>query len=68
MLDFEGLTTKRRIAQERGKCDTGRRKGALVMQTKEKPRIALLAAPETTPSVVFGLYDVLSAAGPSTTT
>jgi transcriptional regulator GlxA family with amidase domain len=33
------------------------------MQTKEKPRIALLAAPETTPSVVFGLYDVLSATG-----
>jgi len=28
-----------------------------------KPRIALLAAPETTPSVLFGLYDVLISVG-----
>jgi hypothetical protein len=36
---------------------------ALAMATKRKPRIALLAAPETTPSVLFGLYDVLTAVG-----
>jgi transcriptional regulator GlxA family with amidase domain len=28
-----------------------------------KPKIALLAAPETTPSVLFGLYDVLASVG-----
>jgi len=28
-----------------------------------KPRIALLATPETTPSVLFGLYDVLATVG-----
>jgi transcriptional regulator GlxA family with amidase domain len=33
------------------------------MTTTAKPRIALLAAPETTPSVLFGLYDVLISVG-----
>jgi len=33
------------------------------MTTSAKPRIALLAAPETTPSVLFGLYDVLISVG-----
>jgi methylphosphotriester-DNA--protein-cysteine methyltransferase len=36
---------------------------ALAMTIERKPRIALLAAAESTPSVVFGLYDVLTAAG-----
>ncbi|MFH7042443.1 GlxA family transcriptional regulator [Paucibacter sp. JuS9] len=31
--------------------------------TTQRPRIALLAAPETTPSVLFGLYDVLISVG-----
>jgi putative intracellular protease/amidase len=30
---------------------------------QQKPRVALLAAPKTTPSVLFGLYDVLLSAG-----
>ncbi|HEY1092023.1 MAG TPA: helix-turn-helix domain-containing protein [Burkholderiaceae bacterium] len=33
------------------------------MTTSIKPRIALLAAPESTPSVLFGLYDVLISVG-----
>jgi transcriptional regulator GlxA family with amidase domain len=33
------------------------------MTTRYKPRVALLAAPETTPSVLFGLYDVLLSVG-----
>ena len=33
------------------------------MTMTTKPRIALLAAPETTPSVLFGLYDVLISVG-----
>jgi transcriptional regulator GlxA family with amidase domain len=33
------------------------------MATKRKPRIALLAAPETTPSIAFGLFDVLTTVG-----
>lgn len=33
------------------------------MADKQIPRIALLAAPETTPSVLFGLYDVLLSVG-----
>jgi len=33
------------------------------MNVQRKPRIALLAAPETSPSVLYGLYDVLSAVG-----
>jgi transcriptional regulator GlxA family with amidase domain len=30
---------------------------------RSKPRIALLAAPETSPSILFGLFDVLSSVG-----
>lgn len=33
------------------------------MSRQRKPRIALLAAPETSPLVLYGLYDVLSAVG-----
>jgi len=33
------------------------------MTGQRKPRIALLAAPESSPLVLFGLYDVLSAVG-----
>ena len=33
------------------------------MRQNIKPKIALLAAPETTPSVLFGLYDVLASVG-----
>lgn len=33
------------------------------MNRREKPRIALLAAPESSPLVLYGLYDVLSAVG-----
>ena len=29
----------------------------------DRPRFALLAAPETSPSVLYGLYDVLLSAG-----
>ena len=31
----------------------------------KRPRICLLAAPETSPGVLYGLYDVLSTAGPA---
>ena len=48
-----------------GAGDTGRdgfnRIGAKM--TRARPRIALLAAPETSPSVLYGLYDVLLSAG-----
>ncbi len=33
------------------------------MTQKPKPRVALLAAPETSPLVLYGLYDVLSSVG-----
>lgn len=33
------------------------------MNARKKPRVALLAAPKTTPSVLFGLYDVLLSVG-----
>ena len=33
------------------------------MRQNIKPKIALLAAPETTPSVLVGLYDVLASVG-----
>ena len=33
------------------------------MAIQKKPRIALLAAPESSPLVLFGLYDVLSSVG-----
>ena len=33
------------------------------MDTREKPLIALLAAEETSPSVLYGLYDVLYSVG-----
>jgi transcriptional regulator GlxA family with amidase domain len=32
--------------------------------TSDRPRIALLAAPETSASVLYGLYDILSTVGP----
>ncbi|MBF8289464.1 MAG: AraC family transcriptional regulator [Chloroflexi bacterium] len=35
------------------------------MTTSDPPRIALLAAPETSASVLYGLYDVLLSVGPS---
>jgi transcriptional regulator GlxA family with amidase domain len=34
------------------------------MTTRRRPRIALLAAPETSASVLYGLYDVLLSVGP----
>ena len=34
------------------------------MTEKHRPRIALLAAPETSASVLYGLYDVLLSVGP----
>jgi transcriptional regulator GlxA family with amidase domain len=34
------------------------------MTTSRRPHIALLAAPATSPSVLFGLYDVLQSVGP----
>lgn len=34
-----------------------------VLSTAERPRILLLAAPETSASVLYGLYDVLQSAG-----
>ena len=53
------------IAQDRGKCDItcDVPRGYLAMPHDTKPLIALLAAPESTPSVVFGLYDVLMSVG-----
>src|SRR5664279_1287006 len=34
------------------------------MTVARRPRIALLAAPETSASVLYGLYDVLQSVGP----
>ena len=34
------------------------------MTTSRQPRIALLVAPETSASVLYGLYDVLQSVGP----
>ncbi|MFL5750129.1 MAG: hypothetical protein ACJ767_05890, partial [Chloroflexota bacterium] len=33
------------------------------MRGSSKPRVALFAAPESSPSILFGLYDVLSTVG-----
>jgi len=55
---------KRQNDQNRGKFDTGAQKGVLLNPSSKKlPRICLLAAEETSPSVLYGLYDVLSTAG-----
>jgi transcriptional regulator GlxA family with amidase domain len=50
---------KRRIGQEGGEMDTGAARTGL----RELPRICLLASRATSPSTLFGLYDVLSTAG-----
>jgi transcriptional regulator GlxA family with amidase domain len=42
---------------------TRRRKELLALSKDKLPRICLLAAEETSPSVLYGLYDVLSTAG-----
>ncbi len=34
------------------------------MPANRRPRIALLAAPESSPSILYGLYDVLASVGP----
>ena len=33
------------------------------MTDSPKPRVALFAAPETSPAILFGLYDVLGSVG-----
>src|SRR4029078_7571604 len=46
-------------------CDAGRVviDGGRPSMPTDRPRIALLAAPETSPSVQYGLYDVLLSTG-----
>ena len=46
-------------------CHAGRGRfhGIGAQMTRTRPRIALLAAPETSPSVLYGLYDVLLSVG-----
>src|SRR4030095_13888433 len=63
MLGRSGGAAKRRIAQEPGKCDSIHAKEGLIMADQARPSIALLAAPETSPSVLYGLYDVLLSVG-----
>ena len=53
---------QRRIAANRGKCDRRDRRGDAGTGAG-KPRVALFAAPETSPAILFGLYDVLSTVG-----
>src|SRR5262249_52619087 len=61
---LNGGIRKRQNDQNRGKFDTGAQKGVLLNPSSKKlPRICLLAAEETSPSVLYGLYDVLSTAG-----
>jgi len=55
---------KRQNEHYRGKSDTGAWKEELLPVSEDKlPRVCLLAAEETSPSVLYGLYDVLSTAG-----
>jgi transcriptional regulator GlxA family with amidase domain len=61
---LNGGIRKRQNEQERGNFDTSAPKGAQVATSNHKlPRVCLVAAEETSPSVLYGLYDVLSTAG-----
>src|SRR5690242_2378074 len=53
---------KGRIALKEGKCDNGG-KGTKPMSRPQRPVVALLATPETSALVLYGLYDVLLSAG-----
>ncbi len=55
---------KRQNEHERGKSDSGEAtSGFMTAPGSHLPRICLLAAAETSPSVLYGLYDVLSTVG-----
>src|SRR5262249_39842800 len=58
-LGYASESDKRRIAQKQGGCDNLRAKG-VTMSDRIKPSVSLLAAPETSPSL---LYAVLLSGG-----
>lgn len=55
---------QRQNAQNRGKSDTAQESGVFLTVSEHRlPRVCLLASSETSASVLYGLYDVLSTAG-----